>query len=184
MIYRGRTDSRLSESGWQQMQVAVDSLNMEWQHIVSSPLNRCRLFAETIAEQRQLPIKLLEGFQELDFGRWDGCEIASVWEQEPENAERFYQFPHEAPHGGESILELQQRVVTAWQRLIEQHKGERLLLIQHGGTIRVLLADILRIPLDNIASLDVPYACISRIKLFHHDDNRQAVLQFHNLNAE
>jgi len=179
-VFRGRVDSRLSPIGQKQMQTAIDHVNADWQHIISSPLSRCRHFAETLADQRGLPFSISDDFQEIDFGRWDGCDVASVWDQEPKAVERFYQYPDEAPHGGESISTLRQRVVSAWEKLLLQHKGSHLLVVQHGGTMMVLLAEILQIPLTNLNALDIPYACMSRVKIFHNDNDWRAVVQFHN----
>ena len=179
-VFRGRIDSQLSPLGQQQMQAAIDHVNGDWRQVISSPLSRCRHFAEALADQKGLPFAVDDDFQEIDFGRWDGCEVSTIWDQEPKAVERFYQYPDETPHGGESISALRQRVIAGWKKLLLQHQGSHVLVVQHGGTMMVLLAEILQIPLTNLNALDVPYACISRVKVFHHGDDWQAVVQFHN----
>ncbi len=37
--YRGSTNDPLTPKGWQQMNQAI--ANRQWDHIISSPLNRC-----------------------------------------------------------------------------------------------------------------------------------------------
>ena len=60
---RGSTDDDLTELGWSQMQQTIDqslqtSLQQQaaWEVIFSSPLKRCRLFAETVAVQQPKPM--------------------------------------------------------------------------------------------------------------------------------
>ena len=54
-IYRGSTDVSLTDLGWQQMRNAVAS-HSGWDAVVSSPLTRCKLFAQEHAAENQIPI--------------------------------------------------------------------------------------------------------------------------------
>ena len=179
-IFRGRTDSPLSEAGWQQMHNAVDGIDARWQRVVTSPLIRCQRFAASLADTWSLPLMVEKGLQELDFGEWDGQSISSVWDKQPQAAKTFYTDPASCVHGGESLVAFQQRVMDSWQQIINDHAGERILMVIHGGTLRVLIATMLGMPLDKLATIDVPYACLSRIRIFHHDDQVLPVLLFHN----
>jgi len=62
--------------------------------------------------------------------------------------------------------------------LLQQHKGESVLLVCHGGVIRVLIAKLLSMPSSALPKLSVPYGCVSRIQIHHqagHDDWSQLV---------
>jgi Fructose-2,6-bisphosphatase len=50
-MYRGHKDDPLSEQGWQQMRNAITG-DDKWDHILSSPLLRCREFAAELAKER------------------------------------------------------------------------------------------------------------------------------------
>src|SRR6187401_779020 len=76
-IYRGRTDVQLSGEGWQQMERAVRA-PADWQRIVTSPLLRCREFAEHCARRFSLPLQLENALQELDFGEWEGRLVQEI----------------------------------------------------------------------------------------------------------
>ena len=67
-IFRGTTDVELSQQGWKQMQDNADLLHTNWQHIVTSPLQRCAVFSRYIAEQYSIPYNIEEDFHEIDFG--------------------------------------------------------------------------------------------------------------------
>lgn len=71
---------------------------------------------------------------ELDFGRWDGQPWTAVpWSE----VEAWQQdLLHHAPGGGESLLQLSQRV----QHFVASHGAEgHCLLVSHGGWINALL---------------------------------------------
>ncbi|MGJ8668993.1 MAG: alpha-ribazole phosphatase [Oceanococcus sp.] len=165
-IFRGSTDVALSELGWQQMQQSVDTLGRPWQAIVCSPLQRCRQFAEQVAEKMELPLSVDEDWRELSFGDWEGQLRDQLFAREAERVTRFYKDPvNHAPPNGENAAELQQRVIAAYQRLIDQYSDQRILLVTHGGVIRALLAHVLGMGLERMFTLDVPYACLSGL---HH----------------
>lgn len=174
-IYRGHTDVALSEKGWQSMQRSIDSLDdPHWHRVVSSPLQRCARFAETVAKGYDLPVELDAAFKEVNFGDWDGRPGEDVWRDHKDQVMKFFTEPDTfTPPNGESLKQLQDRLVPAFQNLVEQHKGEHILLVQHGGTIRALLGWILNMPLKSVLQFDVPYASLSRVRIFTDDDSER-----------
>lgn len=54
-----------------------------------------------------------------------------------------------------------------------------MLLITHGGTIRMVLRRLLDMPVRRIWRIEVPFAAISRIRL-HRDPDSEPHLVFHN----
>ena len=182
-IFRGATDVALSDSGWVQMRQAVESRqDAQWQRIVSSPLRRCREFAEQQAEKLGVPLSIDEDWRELSFGAWEGRPREDVLRGEREAVERFYLDPvNQPPPGGEAADTLHARVRAAFQRSLAGASGQRVLVVTHGGVIRALLAEVLGMPLNRMYTLDVPYACLSGI---HHVERRGfSRLLYHNPNA-
>lgn len=170
-IYRGSTDVPLTDNGWQQMESSLhtDVAHAErpWHRIVSSPLQRCRLFAEAKAQELDIPWHSHDGFREMDFGDWEGRSIEEVHRNDAEAVANFYKDPASvAPPNGESMQMVRGRLLSAWQQVLDEHCGEHLLLIQHGGTIRILLAELLQMPLALVTRLEVHYASLSRIQVY------------------
>jgi alpha-ribazole phosphatase len=175
-IYRGRTDVQLSAEGWQQMEQAVSAAT-DWQRIVTSPLLRCREFAEYCAGRFKLPLQVDAALQEMDFGEWEGRLSQEVWQEDPDLVTRFYDDPGAVtPPGGESTSDAQSRIVAAWQALLQQCVGDRLLLVCHGGVIRLLLAHVLAMPLAAVMRLYIPYASMARVRVYHRKCGDVAVL--------
>ena len=180
-VYRGSLDVPLSDNGWQQLRASAGDF-AGWQQIVSSPLQRCARFAEELSARHGLPVRFDDAFREVHFGDWEGRAIADVWREQGSHVRRFFADPVNAsPPNGEPLRQFEQRVLSGWESLLQAHRGEHCLLVAHGGTIRVLLAQVLAMPLTRIANLEVPYASASRIRIHHTEGQPEfASLVFHN----
>lgn len=166
-VYRGSLDLPLNETGWQQLRGKAEGFT-GWTRIVTSPLQRCAHFATELAARCERPLQVVDAFREVHFGDWEGRLIADVWREQGSDVRRFFSDPvNAAPPNGEPLHAFEQRVVAGWNALLQGHRGEHVLLVAHGGTIRVLLAQVLAMPLTRIANLDVPYASASRVRIHH-----------------
>ena len=176
--YRGITDDALSEQGWQQMWQRVKYFN-QWDMIISSPLQRCFSFAQDLSQQRQLPLIIDAGFQEINFGDWEGKTATQIEIQQLGDLAAFYQDPiKNPPPNSEPILDFQQRVLKSWQHLLQAQQGKQLLIITHGGVIRVLFSLLLKIPVKNSFAIQVSHGGLTRFQCFHGDPDF-IQLQFH-----
>jgi broad specificity phosphatase PhoE len=169
-IFRGQVDTPLAEEGFQQMQASLAPYRdpSPWQLVVSSPLQRCLYFAETLGKEINSEVFSQRGFIEMDYGDWDGRPFKEVRAEDPELFNNVWQKPHDyAPPNGETFHEFYERVDNAWQQLIKDHQGKHILLICHGGVIRALLGKLMQSPLTALSRIDVPYASLSQIKIYH-----------------
>jgi len=161
--FRGWQDDPLSETGWRQMRDAV-SRHRPWKAIVSSPMSRCRAFAEELAASEGLPLEVDDRFREIGFGQWEGESPDTLAEKSPQALALFWQDPiTHAPLGGEPMTLFQARVESAWQDLMIRYGGRHVLLVAHGGVNRMIIGKVLGMPLRNLFRLELPYAGISRI---------------------
>ncbi len=163
----GHSDEPLSELGWQQLRSVVDGITPPWTKIISSPLQRCHAFAEELSDRFDLPLTVDQHFREISFGKWDGLSFAELYESpDADRLLRFWQNPSENPApGGEAYDEFEQRVFSAWQPLLENvDDDQHYLLVAHGGVIRTILRYVLAFPTEHFFRLDVPYACLTRIR--------------------
>ncbi len=163
---RGHRDDPLSELGWEQMRSVVDGKQLPWDEIVSSPLQRCAHFSHELALQHSLPISVNEGFKEIGFGEWEGELISDLYERDEERVSRFWNNPGLEPApGGEAYELFEQRVLASWLALLASAEDKHLLLVAHGGTIRVLLRQVIAFPLEHFFRIEVPNASLSRITI-------------------
>lgn len=177
--YRGHTDDPLSEKGWAQMREAVGDHN-SWDVIVSSPLSRCAGFAREVAERHNIPLHTDARFKEIFFGPWEGKTAEELLQQDKDCLQRFWADPiNNMPQGAESLADFAERVLGGWQDLLQQHTGKHVLLVGHGGMMRVILAHVLGMPIGHMFRLSVNYAAISRLQFDDYGDTLMPILQFH-----
>jgi alpha-ribazole phosphatase/probable phosphoglycerate mutase len=177
--YRGRRDDPLSDTGWSQMRAAVDR-HRPWQVIVSSPLARCRVFAEELAARHGLELEIDARWQEIGFGEWEGCTVEELQAREPERLGRFWRDPCTyTPPGGEPLAIFAARITAVWRSLLRRHAGRHVLMIGHAGVIRMVLRQVIHVPFARLLAIDVPYAAWSRVQVKHLAGGDQPALVFH-----
>lgn len=177
--FRGQQNDPLSSKGWKQMHAAVNGLS-GWNAVVSSPLIRCRAFAEHISEVEQIPLEMDARFSEIGFGKWEGLTAEQIARKTPDAIKRFYLNPSDhPPPGGERFADFQSRVTECWAELVKVYCGKHVLLVAHGGVIRVIIAAVLGMPSENLFRLEVANAAITRIGYTHESGNEFPRLMFH-----
>lgn len=179
-IFRGSTDVALSDTGWQQMRDAVKEVE-GWSKILCSDLKRCQEFATELAQTRDTDLEADSRFREIHFGDWEGQLIADVRKQFPNEWRAFFSKPSRATTpNGEAMSDFHQRVTPAISEWVTKLRGEHFLLVAHGAVIRSIMVNWLQMPLDGITSLSVPYACLTRFKIFEQKGSEPwAQLVFH-----
>lgn len=181
-IFRGSTDVELSALGWQQMHAAV--ANRDWDQIISSPLKRCQLFAETLAADRSIPLTIDERWREFNFGIWEGRLRAEVLKESSDQVSQFFSDPESfTPDAGDSYLSVCDRVLAAWEDVLIKYANKRVLIIIHGGIFRTLHAQLTSLPSHAFNTIEVPYACFSRWKHYGDAMRKRPLLSFHNVPA-
>lgn len=180
--FRGRADDMLTRHGWAQLQAAVAEAP-PWGHIISSPAKRCALFARNLAEAHNIPYTQEACLWEMDFGDWEGLTAAEIAATDAGRLSAFWRDPpNHPPPGGESFQRFQRRVLDGWNR-ITGHPARHLLLITHGGPIRLILAEVLGMPVQNLMRLEVPHASLSRLRISTDETGfSHCSLAGHNLN--
>jgi alpha-ribazole phosphatase len=157
---RGSLDDALTEKGWAQMRAAVVA-GGPWDRLVSSPLQRCARFAVELGEQLNLPVHLDKDLQELHFGAWEGQSAAALMETDAEALGLFWADPYSfTPPQGEPVSDFAARVLGAVARLHQAYAGERVLLISHGGVMRLLLAQARGLPREQLLNVEVAHAAL------------------------
>lgn len=156
----------LNANGWAQMRVAAQQ-HGPWDRIVSSPLRRCAEFAHELAAADNVTMTLDERWRELDFGTWEGRNPREVAATDGDALTQFWRNPQSdpPPHGGEPWPCFQARVMNAWRDLAHLADDRRVLVITHGGVIRLLLGQSYGLPAPKLMSIDVPHASLHRITM-------------------
>tara|TARA_R110002167_G_scaffold116633_29_gene291958 strand:- start:541 stop:1167 length:627 start_codon:yes stop_codon:yes gene_type:complete len=165
-MYRGSKDDPLSDIGWQQMRDAITEAD-HWDAIVTSPMLRCAHFARELADRYQVPLHRDDRLREINFGEWEGRTADEVMASNGEKLSQFWADPvSNTPPGGEPATDFNHRVVESWRHWQQELAGQNVLIVCHGGVIRMVVADAMNIPLKHaFSSLTTPYACRSRVQV-------------------
>ena len=172
---RGSLDDALTEKGWQQMREAVLAQG-PWDRLVSSPLQRCARFAEELAGRLGLPIEWQADLQELHFGAWEGQSAAALMETDADSLGLFWADPYSfTPPQGEPVAAFAARVLAAVARLHAAYAGERVLLVSHGGVMRLLLAQARGLPREQLLNVEVGHGALFSLSVGSDGLLREAV---------
>lgn len=133
---QGHLDIPLNETGrWQAERLARTLAARDPIHaIYSSDLQRAHHTAQAIAAATGAPLSTHAGLRERGFGIFEGktyLEIEQTWPQESEHWRT--RVPHWAPPGGESLLQVRERITRTLHELAARHPGEQIVLVAHGG---------------------------------------------------
>ena len=162
---RGSLDDALTAKGWEQMRTAVLEKG-PWDRLVSSPLQRCARFADELGARLNVPVSLEKDLQELHFGAWEGQSAVALMETDAEALGLFWADPYRfTPPDGEPVSNFSDRVLGAVARLHQRYAGERVLLISHGGVMRLLLARARGLPREQLLNVEVGHGGLFSLRV-------------------
>ncbi len=140
---QGHIDIDLNTRGLQQAQQVGAALADEGiTHVYTSDLARARNTAAAIAQHAGIApesVVLVPGLRERGFGVFEGKTHAEIEAEWPEDAQSWRQrLPDWAPQGGETPLQLRERISHAVNNIAARHPGEHIALVAHGGVLDML----------------------------------------------
>ena len=167
---QGQTDVPLGDLGREQAKrigSRMARLALPPQIVWSSDLSRARLTAEAIAQPLGLTVRTLPGLREIKFGEWEGLtrdEILARGEGTLLANYRRDPLQHRPP-GAETLHEVWDRMVAALAIIRSQsEEAERIAIVGHGGSLRVLICDALEAPITSMRHLFFENASLSIIE--------------------
>jgi len=125
---QGSSDIDLNDLGRRQAQALAQELeHIELDAIYSSDLSRARQTAAAVAALHGLEVRLDVRLRERSFGSWEGL-----------TREDIAALPEGSRHDGETDDEVRERVLEAVQEIADDHPGENVLVVAHGGALNAL----------------------------------------------
>jgi broad specificity phosphatase PhoE len=136
--FQGHADPPLNDRGRVQARALARALADEPLHaIYASDLRRARETAEIVAAETDLPVVAEPELREVDVGSWSGLTREEIEIRFPAGFARWRS--GEVGHDGETRDELTTRVRSAVERIVRRHPHGRVLVVSHGGPLRVIL---------------------------------------------
>ena len=143
--FAGSTDAPLSDEGREQVRGLARRLAHEQiAAAYASPMSRTLETARIVAEAHRLAVQPRPELREISHGHWEQLTRREVEERFPEEAATWNDDPYTfAPPGGESGLAVTARALPALIEIVRAHPGQRVLVVSHKATIRLLLSSLL-----------------------------------------
>lgn len=162
---QGHLDVPLNERGvWQAEQLGRALADEPLAAIYSSDLSRAHQTASHVAQHTGVELMVEPALRERSFGSFEGKTFAEIETALPEAAQRWRQRdPHFVPSGGESLTQLQARVVDTVSGLAARHPGQLIAVVSHGGVMDVLYRAATRLDLQAARTWALGNAAINRL---------------------
>jgi len=137
---QGRLDSSLTEKGKKDACSLGDRLdNTEFCQIISSPSGRTLETARLVKGERMIPLTTDERLMEIDLGAWQGKTEEEVKSLYPEEFDAYWNEPERYKGvGGETFLQVQQRIIKFLKDLEETVTEGNILIVTHGVVMKTL----------------------------------------------
>lgn len=172
MRYIGSRDDPLTPHGaWQAVQLAHALRQLPLTAVYTSPLRRAADTAAQIGQACGREVHIEERLREGSFGEWEGLSRAEVLARSQRDSLLLTQWetdPGALPPGGESLQEVQTRMLDLVGALHQKHAGAWIVLVSHVGPIKALLCAALDVPLTVGRHMFLDPATISVIDWGEH----------------
>ena len=178
-LLMGQLDIALNEKGLSQAKKVGRVLkDKKVSKIYSSDLQRATKTAEIIINTQNIPLELVPNFREHTLGRLDGMKWSSEWDEldKKEFEKRILR------EGGEPFDSFEKRIWDTFIKITEEHPIEdNLLIITHGGCIRMIIMKILQASEEIFSNLSIDNCSIT--KLIHLPQRKIQKYRIININS-
>jgi len=163
----GRRPVPLSERGRAQLSALAPHLvPLGVTRIFTSPLPRARSTAELIARGiGDVPIVDEDGLTEVDYADWAGKTFPDLVDDPAYRAFRRDPLGTPFPGGGESLLQVRERVFAAMARVAAVADGHPAIVVSHGDPLRLILCGCLAMDVAQLRRIRVDNGALSAIEL-------------------
>lgn len=167
--FRGSTDDPLTDAGLDQMRAATEGGPggiQGWDRVITSPLKRCADFANEFALQHSLPLTFDERIKEMHFGAWEGRTATELMAEDPTALALFWaDADGHPPPAGEPLSRFQARVLAAWDSIVRSYTRQKILLVTHGGVIRILLCHVQQRPVGELLEIEIKHGALYTLRV-------------------
>lgn len=166
--FRGREPLELTARGHAEAAAVAALIAARWRpsRIYTSPMGRCVATGAAIARACGIAAEVCADLNDIDYGRW---QFKPFTEAEKEDAPLLRAW-RATPHlirfpGGESLQDLAARGANALRLVLARHPDDTIVLVGHDSVNRILLLQLLDLPLSGYWRIDQAPCCLNRIEI-------------------
>lgn len=138
--WQGHSNTSLNARGREQAEQLADELTEEIDVVYSSDLARARETAEIVAGRLGLEVRTDPRLRERGFGSWEGLTRSEIEERDGDALALWRTGKGPGAHDAEPFDAFADRMVSFLEDVLDRHPGEEVLVVAHGGSIRVIHA--------------------------------------------
>ncbi|MDR6927597.1 broad specificity phosphatase PhoE [Pseudomonas sp. BE134] len=137
--------------------------------LLCGPELRTRQTAALFGEE----VEVVAALSDCDFGQWRGVSINDLQTSQADALQAWLDDPTSATHGGESVVQLEQRVAQ-WMKTLEATPGH-IVAITHPFFIRAALMQVLQgaafnqIDVEPLSAIELRFTGRWRLRLLGND---------------
>jgi alpha-ribazole phosphatase/probable phosphoglycerate mutase len=166
--YNGQSDVPLTPKGMAQigfLQMRIKKFPIT--AVYCSDLTRCVEGATLLAAGYELQPIQNRDLREIDAGDWQGMAWDEILKKHPKLWKKRLDDIVNIPFpNGENLVDVAERVRPVIQSLVEQHRGEDILVVAHGGVNRIILLDAIGAPLESLFSIEQDFGCLNSVDYY------------------
>lgn len=172
-IYAGHTDAVLTQVGEQQAALTAEYIvtHFDVDAIYASDLKRAYCTAEAVALKSGLKVQSIKELREIFAGKWEGVPFEVLWKEYEKEFDCWVNdIGNSRCTGGESVVELGERVLSVLTQIAEENPGKTIVIATHATPIRVMQCYWSKLPLD--AMKDIPWVSNASVTEVVYEDGR------------
>ena len=156
-LFLGHMDMDLTELGKKQAEKVTSYFkDVEVDAIFSSDLLRAYHTACPLAKLKNLPIIKCPNMREIFAGEWEGKVFSDIRKNSPMGDIWWNDTGNARPDGGESVAELQQRILAEVSRLARENEGKTICIFTHFTPIYALKTAWAGVPCSEMKNMPKP----------------------------
>ncbi|MBI2740345.1 MAG: histidine phosphatase family protein [Rhodospirillales bacterium] len=148
--FRGRAELPLTERGLGQADALAKRIAANWEPVAvfTSPLQRCVVTGGRIAKACGIKGEVRDGLGDIDYGAWQMRTHDEVKAESPDAYRQWYSAPHLTRFPkGEALQDVMARTTDVLREVLQHFPGQTVVLVGHDSVNRVLLMQLLDMPL-------------------------------------
>lgn len=169
-IFAGNYDADLEQRGLMQAEKTAYYVkeNYKVDKVYASDLIRAYKTGKCIGDILGLDVTKCEGFREIKAGKWDGAKFDYIIETYPEEyAVWKNDIGNSRPTEGESVAEMKERVMNAFEKVAIDNEGKTILIATHATPIRIMQTIVQMGTLEKMTQ--IPWVSNASVSVYNYE---------------
>ncbi len=177
-VFIGHTDLDITEKGHLQAEAAAQYLkDIHADVIYSSNLIRAYNTALHTARVKDMEVIKTEKLREIYAGKWENLHVDEIAEKYREDRDTWrYNIGLSRPTGGESFIEVRDRIAVALKEIAEANEGKSVFCFTHAAVIRSISAYYMGLSPED--TKNVPWADNASVTEIEYENGKFTVVRY------